>query len=589
MVTIPPGLPPSLITAAAAGAASGKNPWLPFGVLFLLAMFARVPEFMMEPGLHRGLHGMMPAEVFLGLAVAFLTLAVLDSFADKLSWIECWLTPLSAAWRPFAAVGVSFLIAHAVAVGEDPALAPALPLPEVAALARGETAPALLGGFGSAALGASAETPAALAPIAHAATSWLLYVFTLVVGTAFGLLATVGKIGTRFVLAFIPIPHLKLAHSCLDDVFAFCVTVLGLFLDSGPLSWFAMAAGAVYLVIGAFAGPTLARLTVIQFRTAYHLVSKARRRLAGEARGLPDPPPWVRRLLVARGEDPAAAVVYPVYAYRTPGIGFCRVGFLVWLPSGLCFVTRGLFRPRTLAIPTSRIARVGFADTVTVRQLVVVDESEPGRAREHVFSLFPALGSEVELALARGAETAGWEQVRPRSPTARRGLPGSADMALGGRYVAATNAGSLNLQGLVTVFTAAGIGILTVGAFVPIGAGYLLSPFKPRFLIALVVSIYLSLLALTGAGWPVAVFYGVVLNVVVLRDLARQAVKAHVDGYVDRETFLPPVCGTVFVPRARVMNDEDRGAGESIDPYVNGSWRKVVRALRRERTEQAGA
>jgi hypothetical protein len=42
------------------GAASGKNPWLPFGVLFLLAAFGDVPRFLMEPGLHRGIHAMAP-------------------------------------------------------------------------------------------------------------------------------------------------------------------------------------------------------------------------------------------------------------------------------------------------------------------------------------------------------------------------------------------------------------------------------------------------------------------------------------------------------------------------------------------------
>jgi hypothetical protein len=138
----------------------------------------------------------------------------------------------------------------------------------------------------------------------------------------------------------------------------------------------------------------------------------------------------------------------------------------------------------------------------------------------------------------------------------------------------------LELQGLSTVLVAAVIGVFTVGMFVPVGAGYLLSPFRRRFFFGLAASGYLSLLALTGAGWPVAVFYGVVLNVIALRDLARQAVKAHVDGYVDRRAFLPPVCAAVFVPDTPLVPEPDRGDDASSLPILDASWRKVVRVLR---------
>lgn len=572
-------MPPSLITAAAAGAAAGKNPWLPFGVLFLLAIFARVPSFLIEPGLHRGLHEMVAPEVFLGLAAVFLTLAVLDSFADKVQWIECWLTPLSAAWRPFAAVGVSLLIAHSAAAGED------LELLRSAA-----------GGEGGA-VGCMAFSPESLAMVLPSLDGWrpdavtgslaggALFALTLLVGTVFGLLATVGKIGTRLLLTFVPVPHLKLAHSLLDDVFAFCVTAAGLLLQDGPGAWVATAAGALYLAVGLVVGPTLARLTFIQFRTAWGLLEKAHRHVSGERLAALPPPPWLRRWLAAQDQEVTRAIVLPAYTHRAAGMGHFRPGQLVFLPTGIWFVARGLWRPRALVVKSERIARLGYAESATLRQLVVVEWAASSRPREHVFALFPALSAEVEAVLARGAEVARLARVRPRSPSARRGLPGALGIPLGGRYVAAAAAGRLELQGATTVVAAGVLGLLTVGVFVPIGAGYLLSPFQRRFWLGLAVSGYLSLLALTGAGWPIAVFYGILLNVVALRDLARQAIKAKVDGYVDRWAFLPPVCTVVFVPEALVVSEDDRGDGEAPASVGDGPWRVVARALRREARE----
>jgi hypothetical protein len=583
-------LPPSLITAAAAGAAAGKNPWLPFGVLFLLAAFGHVPRFLMEPGMHRGLHALAAPEVFFALAILFLVLAVLDSFADKVHWIECWLTPLSAAWRPFAAIGVSVLIAHAVAVGEDPSLLPGgLVAPAIAPLASaagfgGGSFPGLpleaAGSVTAALTGGGA--PALASGIGSAATGWLLFLTTLLVGTLFGLLATIGKIGTRLLLALLPVPHLKLAHSFLDDLFACCVTLLGLCFSQGPLSWFATGAGVLYLLVGLIVGPALTRLTLIQFRTAWALVAKTWCALRGSAAVARGAPGWLVRWLAEQGYPPEPFVTYPAYTYRAPGLGRFRSGHLVWSATGMRFVTRHWLRARELEVPTGRLARVGIAESVTTRQVVVTEECPGEPAREHVFTLFPALATEVEAVLARGAEVAGWERVRPRSRSARRGLPGHGSAPQPPRFVAAAAAGRLELQGMVTVLVAVVVGVLTVGAVVPVGAGYLLSPFRRRFALGLAVTAYLSLLALTGAGWPVAVFYGVLLNVVALRDLARQAVKAHVDGYVDRTAFLPPVCGAVFVARDRVLSEEDRGAGEPLDSMMNASWRRVARALRRE-------
>lgn len=591
------GLPPSLITAAAAGAASGKNPWLPFGVLFLIAAFGQVPRFLMDPELHAGIHGLAPPWVLLGLAAVFLVLAVLDSFADKVGWIESWLTPLSVAWRPFAAVGVSALIAHAVFAGEDPALLAGAAAPDLGAIGAGASpggawlaaplalAAAVPADWGTAALGVGAES----GNTGTAITGGLLFVVTLVVGTLFGLLATIGKIGTRLLLVLVPVPHLKLAHSFLDDLFAFCVTLLGLLLDSGPLSWLAIGAGALYLLVGLVVAPTLARLTYIQFRTAWALVGKARRSWLGEVAGTAPVPAWIARRLAERGEDRERIVAFPAYTYRAPGIGFCRVGYAVWSPTGFRFFARAWFRPRELAVPTARLLRIGVADTATVRQFVVVEEVAPGEMREYAFTLFPALAAEVDAAVKQGAVAAGWDRVRPRSDSARRGLPGAPGVSLGRRYVPAAKAGSLELQGFVTVLVAAAVGVLTVGACVPVGAGYLLSPFKPRFFAGLAVTAYLTLLALTGAGWPVAVLYGVLFNVVALRDLTRQAIKAHVDGYVDRRAFVPPVCGAVYVPRERVLSAQDRGEGESFADAIDGSWRTAVRILRGEAVAAAVA
>ncbi|HOU94032.1 MAG TPA: hypothetical protein PLU22_23435, partial [Polyangiaceae bacterium] len=439
-------MPPSLITAAAAGAASGKNPWLPFGVLFLLAAFGHVPRFLMEPGLHRGIHGMAPPALLLALAAVFLVLAVLDSFADKVHWIECWLTPLSVAWRPFAAVGVSALIAHAVAAGEDPAL---LGVPAASDLTSLGVGAALGGGAGWAgplALAASASADGGATALGAAAeagttgyaiTGGLLFVVTLVVGTLFGVLATIGKIGTRLLLVLVPVPHLKLAHSFLDDLFAFCVTLIGLLLDSGPLSWLAIGAGALYLLVGVVVGPTLARLTYIQFLTAWALVGKARRSWLGEVAVAASAPAWIARRLAERGEDRDRIVAFPAYTYRAPRVGLCRAGYAVWSPTGFRFFTRAWFRPRELAVPNSRLLRVGVADSMTVRQFVVVEEVAPGGMREHVFTLFPALAAEAAAALTKGAEAAGWDRVRPRSDSARRGLPGTPGVPLGRRYVAA--------------------------------------------------------------------------------------------------------------------------------------------------------
>jgi hypothetical protein len=545
-------LPPSLITAAAAAAAAGKNPWLPFGILFLAGAFPSVPSFIMEPTLHRGLYELAPAEVLVSLAVLFLVLAALDSFADKVSVIESWLTPLSTLWRPFAAVAVSVLIAHAVAHGENPALLPA---------------PVL------------SQEPGISAPHAFFGGGGLeLYSATVFVGLLFGVLATLGKVGTRLLLSFVPVPNLKLAHSILDDVFAFVVTCIGIWWSNGPLAWLAVVAGCIYLTVGALFAPLFARLTVLQLRVGLGLLRKGARSLGAAPSPKSPPPRWLSRALSAR-ESLASSSWFPAYAYRAPGIGWCRAGLLVWTPEGVTFAARKLIGSRRISVPFERLERVGLAEAVNARQLVVVERLENGARRQLVFSLFPGLEADVLGALQSAMRTTGLVAVDPRSESARAHLPDLAH-AYRERFVPAEKAGSLRTQGLVTVLAAALVGGLTLGTYIPIGAGYLFSPMRSRFLVGLALSAYLSLCALTGFGLPLAIFYGALANALVLRDLTRHALAARLDGRVDRWAFLPPVCGRVWVRTADVLRPEDRTQPDYV-PVREGSWSSVTRALAR--------
>lgn len=572
-------MPPSLITAAAAGAATGKNPWLPFGILFALARLPRVPGWVIDAELHAGLHDLVPPGLCLGLAIVFLLLAVLDSAADKIHWVECWLTPLSAVWRPFAAVGVSFLIARAASEGQNlELLGPLSPVPISLAPDSGLPDWWLLGslaGEGSAGFadaGAEGSMSLTLGGVA-------LFSATMITGTLFGLLATFGKIGTRLLLAFVPIPTLKLAHSLLDDLFAFCVTVVGIVAAHTWLAPFAAAAGLVYLAIGVVVGPVLARLTFIQLRVGWQGFVK----LVG-ARAEPQAgavgPRWLRRTLEREQLDPSRAVIVPGYVYRARGVGLCRAGIVVWLPQGIRFLAPGWFGTKVFRVDASSLSRVGLSTTTTARQLVVVEQDAAG-PHETTIVLFPAAEAEIRAAVDRGTSLAGLVRVKANSGSARQGLPGNSPLAKPGAYVSAAQAGDLNFQGVVTVFTAALVGILSVGTFVPIGAGYLFSPFRRRFLLCLFISAYLLLWSLTIAGWPLAVLYAVACNVVALRDLTRQAHKARIDGYVDPRKYLPPVCGQVWVPAARLLDPMDRWTELDEEPFLDGSWRAVIRRARR--------
>ena len=97
-------IPGSLVAAVATSAAAGKNPWLPLAMIFLLAAPSSVPDLMMNADLHRQLHGLAPVEVLWTLGGVFAVLALADSLADKVGFIEKWLVPISTAYRPFAGI-----------------------------------------------------------------------------------------------------------------------------------------------------------------------------------------------------------------------------------------------------------------------------------------------------------------------------------------------------------------------------------------------------------------------------------------------------------------------------------------------------
>lgn len=505
----------SIVTAIACSAAAGKNPWVPLGLLSLLAAPEEVPGFVMEPRLHDALHGMADPGLLYTLAAVFLTLALLESLADKIPLVQDWLVPISTAWRPFAAMGVAGILAYA-GVDAHPA---ELDMADASGLSA--------------------------VPLA---------VVVLAAGTFSGWLATVAKTGIRLILVMLPVPGLKLAHSFLDDFFAFGASLAGLaFADST----FVTGVALLYLVIGVFTGPLLARLAWIHVRIMWGLVRKASRS------GPPEPvraPRWLATHLRTAGiED---ALLLPAYTYKAPVVGRCRSGFLIVADDRVWFACRAFFRPKLFRIPASKVTRIGLAETTTSRVVVISDEAS-GTVRESRFTLFPADADETSEPLGARLERA-WTRVDAKSVSARKGLIGHATP--GPRYVAAEHAGSLKAQVAVSLTAAIVLGVLSAGTFIPIGAGYLLSPFAGRFFATLLLSIYLTgcVFVSLGFGWPAAVLYGIILNAVALRDLARQAQKAEIDGYVDLEAFLPPVCEVVWVTHDRLLDANDRWSPEAI-------------------------
>jgi hypothetical protein len=207
--------------------------------------------------------------------------------------------------------------------------------------------------------------------------------------------------------------------------------------------------------------------------------------------------------------------------------------------------------------------------------------------RSATLHLFPAYDDEVLPHVEHGAATSGLVRVRPHGESARRTLPGFASKDEPGRYVAADRAGSLRGQALTTIVAAVGLGVLSGGVFVPIGAGYVRSPFPQRFVLGLGVSAYLALCVLGtfGAAWPVAVLYAVILNTLALRDLTRAALAARIDGFVDRRAFLPSVAERVWIPRTSVLDARDEWHLTDGVPLTDGPWRTVFKLLTETSTD----
>jgi hypothetical protein len=542
------GVPASVVTAIALSAAAGKNPWIPLGLLFLLAAPESVPAIFMEPELHSALHGLGPAVVLWSLAAFFLVVACLESLADKISWVETWLVPLSTTWRPFASVAVAAIVAFAVADAEplEIDLEGALPLDVV----RAET---------------------------HYWLGASVFVITVIGGAIYGWLSTIGKTGTRLLLALVPLPSLKLIHSFLDDLFALALSFAGFAFGDSLLLTIALA---LYLLVGIFSGPLLTRLAWINFRIGLALIHKMRR-TAGAEREAVVAPKWLTRAAGDEGIDLADAHLLPSYAYKARDAGRCRVGFLVLADDAAYFATRVMWRPVLVPFPHTRLTRVGLAQTTTTRTVALSEVTESGAIDEVVFYLFPSVEEDVLPLLEAAAEATRLRRVRPESESARSGLPGYAHRGKSVRFILPLEAGSLRTQALLTIGGALVGGVLTGGLFIPIGLGYALSPFPRRFFVGLFASGYLTLAVLgtMGFGWPVAVIYAVLLNTLALRDLTRAALKARIDGYVDRRAFLPSVSERVWIPESRLLSEGDLIQEGDTIPLTDAPWRTVVTLL----------
>jgi len=531
-------IPSSMVAAIGTSAAAGKNPWLPLAMIFLLAAPDSVPSLMMNADLHAQLHALAPVEVLWTLGGVFAVLALADSLADKIGFIETWLVPISTAYRPFAGVACATIIG--VAAARD-----ATGVEVVETVVQADL---LIGGS--------------------------VLALTITVSALFTWIATMGKTGTRLLLSMIPIPGLKLAHSFVDDFFAVGVSVASIAFGDTLLVPLLLL---LYVAVGLVTGPLLTRLTWIHVKIGWALLRKGRRAASGEAGELPEPPRWVRAYLEEHGLT--SATVIPAYVFRAPTVGRCRVGHLVLGDGRTVFLSRILWRPRALTIDEGSLARVGFADTSTNRVVTLVGREPSGALRETHVYLFPALETEVVPALEAGLH--GFARVRIDSESARAGLPGFADRERSVRFRPQETAGSLRLQGLLTVAAAIIGGILTGGVFVPIGTGYFASPFWRRGVVGWLLAGYLSLCVLgsMGLGWPAAVLYASVLNAVALRDLTRNALKARVDGFVDRRAWLPVVASRVWVPTAGLRSPSDRWTGDAEEPLTDGGWRAIARAL----------
>jgi hypothetical protein len=541
-----------LVTALACSTAAGKNPWVPLAFVFLLAAPDSVPPLFMDPEVHDAVHAIAPQPVLWTLAIVFAILAVLESLADKIPVVEKWLLPVSTAWRPFAAVAVAAIVGvpTALELGD----------PEVTA------------GFSS----IHAVKAGAILPMT-------LSIASVVGGGLFGWLATIGKTGTRLLLSFVPIPSLGFLHSVLDDLVAIGLTLAGLmFADSKLL---AIALG-IYFVIGLFVGPVLTRLTWIHFRIGIALLKKGWRAMTKRPPAVPSVPKWVLRVMEKKGEATEGVTALPCYAYHVPTVGRFRSGYAVFSESSVYFAVRSFFRSKLVEFPREDLQRIGLASSTTRRILAITGKLDQGPLRNVFLYFFPSVDDDIVPLVLEGASRSKLVEVRPRSESARRGVLGyDARDRDGGRY--RSDAGSLRTQAVVTIATAIIGGVLTGGVFIPIGAGYLFSPLRVRAVLGLAFSLYFALCVLGsfGFGWPAAVVYAAILNAVALRDLSRAAVRARIEGIVDKDAFLPPVANRVWVPEPRVLRDADRSKDGDRVPITDGGWRAVVAAMQEESDE----
>jgi hypothetical protein len=187
-------------------------------------------------------------------------------------------------------------------------------------------------------------------------------------------------------------------------------------------------------------GPPLARLTAIQFRMAWSLLTKARRSWLGEEGNVAPVPAWIARRLAEQGEARDRIVVIPAYTYRAPGVGFCRAGYAVW--------SLGVPHPRAAgsARGARRLSGHGSCGSGSQSRdrapLVVLEELAADATREHVFTLFRR-APRSSKPRSPGSRRGGVGPRSPRTDSARRGLP-ARGRASRRRYVAAADAGSLD-------------------------------------------------------------------------------------------------------------------------------------------------
>jgi hypothetical protein len=246
------------------------------------------------------------------------------------------------------------------------------------------------------------------------------------------------------------------------------------------------------------------------------------------------------------------------------------------------FLTRVWFRARAYAIDERSLARIGLAETATSRVVTLVEKLGTGALREVNVVLFPAVADEVLRSLLEGAWRAGLVRVRSDSESARRGLPGFADRGRSTR-LPAEDAGSPRCR-RDTIAPAIGLGAHRRRVRAD-RIGYLFAV-RCRFVLGWLISGYLSLcvVASMGIGWPATVLYATLLNVLALRDLTRNAIKARVDGYVDRRAWLPAVSGRVWVPSSQLVHASDQHReGDRRSPTARGAPSPSAR----ERAESA--